>query len=89
MRRTVVALGAALVLTAAAMPAHAASYYQVSLKRIDKDLYRETSSRLIIKTRYCYEYGSDAILVWDGPYSWENKLYFDGGGECEVAGIYR
>jgi hypothetical protein len=80
-----------IVIASAPSPAHAADFYRVSLTRIDQDLYRDGTSRVLIKTRYCYEYvyGDDAVLVWDGPYSWSNKIVFSSGSSCEVAGAYK
>ena len=94
MRRSMAALGTALIvaLVMTATPTvFAADYYRVTVRRIDKDLYREENSRALIKTRYCYEYvyGEDAVLVWDGPYSWDNKLIFSSGSTCEVAAVFR
>jgi hypothetical protein len=89
---TAVALSVALVLTGAtSTPVHASDFYRVSVTRLDQDLYRDMSSRVLIKTRYCYEYvyGDDAVIVWDGPYSYSNKMVFSSGSACEVAGIYR
>jgi hypothetical protein len=92
MRRGILALGAAFLVASAATPsAEAADYYRVNIRRLDKDLYRDTMSRVLIKTKYCYEYayGEDAVLVWDGPYSWDNKLIFSSGSTCDVDGVYR
>ena len=68
----------------------AAEAYPVSLTRIDKDVYREDLSKLIVLTRYCYEYayGQDAVLVYERGSS-GNRVIFDGGETCDVRGIYR
>lgn len=91
MRRSMIALGAALAIVATPLSAAAADYYRVNVRRVEQNLYRDTTSRMYIKTRYCYEYvyGEDAILVWDGPRSWSNKLIFDSGSECDVEGVFR
>ena len=84
-------IGIATMATAS-QPARAAEYYKVSVTRISQNIYREETSRAIIATRYCYEYAysEDAILVWDGPYSFSNKLIFTNmSNECEVEGVYR
>ena len=65
MRRGIFALVAALILSVVPMTALAADYYRVNVRRIDQNLYRETTSRMLIKTRYCYEYvyGEDAVMA--------------------------
>ena len=72
-------------------PAKAADYYKVSVTRIEQNFYREEISRLLIRTRYCYEYtySEDAVFVWDGRGSWDDKLIFNSGNSCEVEGVYR
>ena len=92
MRRALVALGAALFVASATTPsAEAVDYYRVNVRRLDIDLYRDMTSRALIKTTYCHEYvyGEDVVLVWDGPYSWDNKLIFSSGSTCDVEGAYR
>lgn len=67
-----------------------AEMYKVNVKRIDKDLYKDTSSGVIIQTRYCYEYtyGDEAILKYE-QYSYDNKLIFNSGTSCEVAKVLK
>jgi hypothetical protein len=90
MRWSILALAAALILGQPGV-ARAASSYRVSVTRVDQDLYRDSGSGLYLRTRYCYEYayGADAILVWDGPGSWSNRLLFESGGDCDVVGLFR
>lgn len=66
-----------------------ASRYSVNVRRIEKDLYRDTSSKTIIETRYCYEYsyGDDAILQWDGRYGDNWLLFIDSQTKCEVVAL--
>lgn len=67
-----------------------AEFYKVNVKRIDQDLYKDTVSGVFIETRYCYEYayGEEAILKWEGKYG-DNKIIFDGGGECDVKNVFK
>jgi len=62
-----------------------AEYYKVNVKRDDSNLYIDTSSNLIIKTKYCYEYtyGDEAVLIYD-KYSYSNQLVFKNGQKCDV-----
>jgi hypothetical protein len=76
-----------LVLFSAAL-AHA-EYYRVNVTRVGENLYKETTSDVIIVTRYCYAYLSyeDAILKYE-PYAYDNMLVYDGGKQyCEVKEI--
>lgn len=65
-----------------------AEYYKVNIKRDDSNLYFDNGSKLIIKTKYCYEYtyGEDAILIYD-KYSYSNQLVFSNGTKCDVEWI--
>ncbi|GMU57002.1 MAG: hypothetical protein AMXMBFR33_61480 [Candidatus Xenobia bacterium] len=56
--------------------------YRVRVKRIGQDLYQDLNTGIVIQTQYCYEYsyGDDAILVWEGEYSFNNKLIFQVSG---------
>lgn len=59
--RTLIAALVLVVVTAA--PA-CADTYQVTVLRIDSNLYRDSSSKTLIQTRYCHEYAhsDDAVL---------------------------
>ncbi len=85
------ALSLALLLSALAAPA-SAEYYKVTVTRVAQDLYR-TAEGVYIKTRWCYEYASyeEAILKWDGPYSYENEVIFVNSGrqKCDVEKVLR
>ena len=77
-----------LLSLAAAALAHA-EYYKINVSRIGDNLYKESSSDVIIVTRYCYAYLSyeDVILKYE-PYAYDNMLVFDGGKQyCEVKEI--
>jgi hypothetical protein len=65
-----------------------AEYYKVNVSRIDKDLYRDNSSKTLIETRFCSEYATreDAVLKWEGRYG-NNKLVFDSGTSCGVVAL--
>ena len=66
-----------------------AEMFAVSVRRIDKDLYK-TDEGVYIQTRYCYEYayGDDAVLKYD-RYAYDNKLIFDSGETCDVEKVFR
>lgn len=88
-------LGSALVIFAAgpfvkAPVAMAQSgYYLVTLTRIVQNVYRDTSSGVLILTRGCYEYvyWEDAVLRWDG---YGGRLLFStSNSTCDVRALYR
>ena len=62
-----------------------AEYYEVYVKRVEHNLYKDLNSGIYIVTKWCYEYsyGEDAILKYE-DYSYDNKLIFDSGEECAV-----
>jgi hypothetical protein len=63
--------------------------YNVNVKRIERNLYQDTSSKAIIETRLCLELalGEDAILQWEGRYG-DNWLLFVGSGtKCDVIAL--
>ena len=66
-----------------------AERYSVNVRRIESNLYRDTSSKAIIETRYCYEYtyGDDAILQWQGKYGDNWILFIDSKTKCDVIAI--
>jgi hypothetical protein len=79
------ALSGALALTCTLANAE---MYKVNVKRTDSNLYIDRSNKILIKTKYCYEYtyGDDAILVYErGSYS--NKLVFENGTSCDVESV--
>lgn len=79
----------ALILLGVVVPALAyADIYRVYVKRLGSNLYQDTQSRLIIETRYCYEYtyGDEAVLKLDGPYdSW--IVFKQSGTRCDVVAV--
>ena len=64
--------------------------YRVALTRLTRNIYRDTGSRLVFVTRYCYEYvyGDTAVLL-SGGNSGVSTLIFSNGNECDVEGAYR
>jgi hypothetical protein len=66
-----------------------AETYRVSVTRIDKDLYRDDRSKVLIETKYCYEYATrdDAVLRWEGRYG-TNWIVFSSGTKCDVVGVF-
>ena len=81
-----IALCTGLGLLLAASLVHA-EYYTVTVTRIEQDLYKVEyqSPSIYIVTRYCYEYvyHEEAVLKYE-QYSYDNTLFFDSGGSCEV-----
>lgn len=67
-----------------------AETYIVYLKRIDKNLYKDTQSGVYIKTQYCYAYtyGDKAYLEYDS-YSYDNKIIFTNDQTCEVKKVFK
>jgi hypothetical protein len=69
----------------------ASDYYKLErVKRLDKDLYSATSgsAKVLIETRYCYEYAinAEAVLKYD-RYSYDNKIIFDDQTSCDVVKV--
>ncbi len=67
----------------------AGEYYKVDVTRKAQDFYQDTTTRVIIKTRWCYEYVyyQEAILEWDG---YSGRLIFVGNGAvCDVERVLR
>lgn len=62
-----------------------AEYYKVYITRSDNNLYLDSTTDLVIKTKYCYEYsyGEEAVLIYD-KYSYSNQLVFKNGQKCDV-----
>ncbi len=80
-----------VIIVASAMPALAfAEYYKINVKRVEQDLYKTTTGGLYIQTRYCYEYtyGDEAILKYE-DYSYDNKIIFGSGTECDVIKVFK
>lgn len=66
-----------------------AEMYKVYVKRLDNNIYITTDKKVIIETKYCYEYayGDEAILVYE-PYSYDNKIIFvNSENSCEVKSV--
>lgn len=79
--------------------------YTVTVMRDDQDEYSVWKAGMplgvLIKTQWCYElaFSESAYLVWDGDYSWNNKLLFirdpqaflignETARRCDVTGVY-
>jgi hypothetical protein len=62
-----------------------ADYYTVNVSRLEKDVYKDHNSGLIIITQWCYEYATreDAVLKYE-QHSYSNKLIFESGESCDV-----
>ncbi|WP_240464889.1 hypothetical protein [Paraferrimonas sp. SM1919] len=65
-----------------------AETYSVNVKRASSNLYQD-SSGVFIETKYCYQYtyGDNAILKYS-PDSYNNKLIFSTGTECQVKSVF-
>lgn len=63
--------------------------YNVNVKRIERNLYQDTSSKVIIETRLCLELaiGDDAILQWEGRYGDNWLLFVSSGQKCDVVAL--
>jgi hypothetical protein len=56
----------------------AAEYYRLdNVRRVDQDRYRD--GNLYVQTRFCYHYtdGEEAILKWEGPGLYGNKVIWE------------
>lgn len=87
--RLLAAVGVLLLFLAGTLSA--AEYYVLrGVKRIDQNLYK-TSDGLYIETKYCYHYtyGEDAVLKWQGRYSYGNKIIWEDDSSCEVERVWR
>lgn len=62
--------------------------YSVTVTREDSNIYKVSSSEIIINTRYCYEYVyyEDSVLRLNG-YSSE-LLFLDSDASCDVSAVY-
>ena len=66
-------------------------YYKLTgVRRVDQDLYK-TSDGLIVQTQYCYHYtyGEEAILKWEGQYSYNNKIIWKDDSKCDVKSLLK
>lgn len=56
--------------------------------RVDRNLYRDQSSKVIIETKYCYEYAhlDDAVLKWEGRFG-DNWIIFSSDTKCDVVAL--
>ena len=69
----------------------AVDYYKLEgVRRVDQDLYKARDG-LFIETKYCYHYtyGEDAVLKWEGPYSYNNTIIWDDDSSCGVKRVFR
>ena len=84
----VCSVAVAVVLSALAVPLQAETY-NITVRRIDKDLYQDRSSRTLIETRYCYEYAysDEAVLRWESRYA-TNWIVFSSGTKCDMIAVF-
>jgi hypothetical protein len=64
-----------------------AAQYRVSVTRVAQDAYRDTTSGLVVLTRYCYEYVYYQDAVLDYTAGMGGTLYFGRSSSCDVAGV--
>jgi len=77
---------AGLLTLSLAAPAHA-EYYRLNLTRVGENLYRESSTNIVIVTRNChaYLYMEDVILNFSEPGAFDNMIVLNAEGDyCEV-----
>lgn len=81
-------LFAVLIVIGTADSASAASSYQLTVTRKEKNLYKVTGKDLFIVTKYCYEYVyyADAILRTSGVAS--ELIFVDQHSSCMVKAVY-
>ena len=73
-----------------------ADKYNVTVKRIGSNMYKDTSSGAIIKTSLCLELAlsDEAILIWDCAlnsevYACGKLIFLDSGETCQVDAVYQ
>jgi hypothetical protein len=80
-------LSLAVVLSTQLHGVAAKDVFSIQVKRIEQDLYQDLSSKVIIVTQYCYQYGyrEEAVLIIDG---YQKKIIFtDAGTSCDIKNI--
>lgn len=67
-----------LVLLFVTTPAQAEDYYRLRVSREENNMYSVDGTKLVIQTQLCMELvlAQPAVLVWERPGSWNNKLVF-------------
>lgn len=62
---------------------------KIEVTRLENNLYK-TNDGFYIETKFCYEYANreEAILSYE-QYSYDNKLIFKNGQNCEVKRVSR
>jgi hypothetical protein len=72
-----------------------AATYNVRVKRLGSNMYRDLNSTALIKTSLCLELslGDEAVLIWDCAFGSKvfgcGKLIFlDSGTSCQVDAVY-
>jgi hypothetical protein len=72
-----------------------AAKYDVRVKRVGNNMYKDLNSGVLIKTSLCLELalGDPAILIWDCPlgsemYGCGKLIFLDSGSSCQVDAVY-
>lgn len=63
-----------------------AEWYKVTVTRTGSNMYQVVGTQVYVITRACYEWANrdNAVLKYEPNNKWDNKIIFDGGGECQV-----
>lgn len=72
-----------------------AARYDVRVKRVGNNMYKDINSGALIKTSLCLELalGDEAILIWDCArgsevYGCGKLIFIDSGTSCQVDAVY-
>jgi hypothetical protein len=73
-----------------------AARYDVRVKRVGSNMYKDLNSGVLIKTSLCLELslGDEAILIWDCAlgsemYGCGKLIFIDSGTSCQVDAVYQ
>lgn len=73
-----------------------AARYDVRVKRVGNNMYKDLNSGVLIKTSLCLELalGDEAILIWDCAlgseiYGCGKLIFLDSGTSCQVDAVYQ
>ena len=73
-----------------------ATKYNVRVKRVGMNMYKDLNSGALIKTSLCLELalGDEAILIWDCAldseiYGCGKLIFLDSGTSCQVDAVYQ
>ena len=81
----------AATVTVTATQPPASNVYPVTVSRVDNNIYFSSSSKLLILTKFCYEYiySDKAVLTMTGSTGYfDGTIRFSNGKTCDVGGAY-